>query len=92
MRVNVAHVRAPAANGGFIDFVVFEARSNSGLDNDNSDLLAQLTVAARGAGLKVDQSALAFNEHGQLRFFGTKPLVQHLSKTGLPRWNKYLDI
>lgn len=92
MRVNFAHVSHPSTSGGRINFAVFESRSNSGLQADNDDVLAQLTIAARGQGLRVDQSALAFSENGRLKFFGATPLVEFLSKNGLPRWTHYLDV
>ena len=60
MKVNFAHIRERAQNGGWINFAVFDARSSSGSRDDNSQLLAQLTAKARGANLRVDQAALAF--------------------------------
>jgi len=91
MRVNFAHLRQQAQSGGWINFAVFEARSFSGSDSDNAGLLAQLTSQAQANRLKIDQSALAFRSNGRLQFFGTKPLVEFLSKSGLPRWNHHLD-
>ena len=90
-KINLAHVRARAAGGGSIDFAVFEARSPSGSEADNNALLHRLTLKARGAGLKVDQSALAFVKHGKIMFHGSKYLVDHLAKSGLPRWTHKLD-
>lgn len=86
MQINVAHIRAPAASGGSIDFAVFDAKSTSGADAANNLLLRQLTLKARASGLNVDQSALAYNHNGRLQFFGDKPLVEHLSRSGLPNW------
>lgn len=86
MKFNFAHIRQPSTSGGQIDFAVFEARSTSGSDSANSQVLADLTFKARQGGLKIDQSALAFNEQGRLKFFGTKNLVDYLSKSGLPQW------
>jgi hypothetical protein len=91
VRVNFAHVQHPAQSGGSINFVVFDARSTSGTQSGNSELLGQLTMRARANQLRVDQSALAFMEHGQLKFFGDKPLVSFLSQNGLPRWTPHLD-
>lgn len=47
MKVNFAHIRERAQNGGWINFAVFDARSSSGSRDDNSQLLAQLTAKAR---------------------------------------------
>lgn len=89
MKVNIAHLRERSTTGGWINFVVFDAKSTT---NNNSQLLAQLTSKARGAGLKVDQSALAYPKNGRIEFFGTKNLVQYLSKIGLPQWTHTIDV
>ena len=92
MRINFAHLRERSTSGGWISFAVFDARSSSGLESDNADLLAELTGQARGAGYKIDQSALAYSEQGQIRFYGTKNLVDYLSKSWRPQWTHYIDI
>lgn len=84
MRVNLAHLREHARSGGWINFAVFEARSSSGARDDNAQLLAELTAKARRANLRVDQSALAFMSGGRVQFFGSPPLVEYLSESGLP--------
>jgi hypothetical protein len=91
MRINCAHIRHPAAVGGYIDFAVFDARSTSGTQSGNAEVLARLTMRAREQGLKIDQSALAFSEGGQVRFYGSSHLVEFLSNSGVPRWTHYLD-
>ena len=91
MRINFAHIRERSTSGGHIDFAVFDARSTSGSDLDNAQVLAGLTAKARLAGHKIDQSAIAFGQNGQLRFYGTKNLVEYLSRRGLPRWTHTLD-
>ena len=91
MRINFAHIRHPGASGGYIDFAVFEARSASGTQSANAAVLARLTAKARASGLKVDQSALAFVESGRIRFYGSPPLVDFLSKSGVPRWTHHID-
>jgi hypothetical protein len=91
MMVNFAHLREPARTGGWINFAVFDARSSSGSTADNSRLLAQLTVKARAASLRVDQAALAFINGGRLQFYGNQPLVDFLSKNGLPTWTHQID-
>ena len=92
MRINWAHVRERAAAGGYIDFAVFDAKPLSATDQERSRLLAQLTHSARAGGLKVDQSALAYNENGQVRFYGDTHLVDYLSRNGVPRWTHTMDI
>jgi len=91
MRIDFAHINAPAASGGSIDYAVFDARSASGTTADNSALLLRLTMKARLAGRKIDQSALAYAENGQLKFWGDKNLVAHLSRAGLPQWTHWID-
>lgn len=91
MRVNFAHLRERAQAGGWINFAVFDARSASGTSADNSKLLAQLTVRAR-ATLRVDQAALAFTNAGRVQFFGSPPLVEYLSRSGLPGWTHHIEV
>jgi len=91
MRINFAHLRERSTSGGWIDFAVFDARSSSGLDPDNADVLARLTAQARSAGHKIDQSALAYEERGQIRFYGDQNLVAYLSQNGLPQWTHWID-
>lgn len=91
MKVNLAHLRERARSGGWINFAVFDAQSSSGTRDDNTRLLAQLTARARSANLKVDQSALAFMSGGRVQFFGSPPLVEYLSKGGLPGWTHTID-
>lgn len=92
MKVNFAHLRERAQSGGWINFAVFDARANSGTTADNSKLLAQLTVRARAASLRIDQAALAFMRGGRLQFFGSPPLVEYLSRSGLPRWTHHIEV
>jgi hypothetical protein len=91
MQINLAHILERSTNGTPINVAVFDARSNSGSQTDNSRLLAQLTMKARGAGLKVDQAALAFAESGRIKFFGSKHLVDHLARSGLPGWTHTIN-
>jgi hypothetical protein len=91
MKVNFAHLRERAQAGGWINFAVFDARSSSGTSADNSKLLAQLTVRARDT-LRVDQAALAFTNAGRLQFFGSPPLVEYLSRSGLPGWTHHIEV
>jgi len=91
MRINLAHLRERAASGGWVNFAVFDARSSSGSRDDNARLLAQLTAQARASNLRVEQSALAFNSGGRLQFFGSPPLVDFLSKNGIPGWTHTID-
>lgn len=91
MRINLAHLRERAANGGWVNFAVFDARSSSGSQSDNARLLAQLTAQARASNLRVEQSALVFSSGGRMQFFGSPPLVDYLSRNGLPGWTHTID-
>jgi hypothetical protein len=91
MRINFAHIRHPSTSGGYIDFAVFEAKATSNTSSAKQSVLNQLTQAARSAGHKVDQSAIAFSQDGQIQFFGDKNLVDFLSNSGLPQWTHWID-
>lgn len=90
MQINFAHLRERATNGGDINFAVFEARANT--DAARSIVLADLTTRARNSGLRVDQSALAYTENGRIKFFGSKNLVDYLSRGWSPRWTHKLSM
>ena len=92
MKVKLAHLRERALAGGWIDFAVFDARSTSNTESANSELLTELTAAARNAGLKVDQSALAYGQGGRIRFYGDKNLVDYLSGGWSPQWTHEIDV
>lgn len=92
MQINVAHLRERSTTGGWINFAVFEARSTSGGESSNAQALAQLTSKARMAGLRVDQSAIAFTENGRVKFYGTKNLVDYLSQGWFPNWTHTITV
>lgn len=89
MKINLVHLRERSTTGGWIDFIVFDAKSTT---NNNKQLLIELTSKARMNGLKVDKSALAYETNGRLEFYGTKDLVEYLSNIGLPQWTHTIDI
>jgi hypothetical protein len=89
VKINMAHLREGSITGGWINIAIFDAKSTSG---DNAGLLHQLTIAARASGLKVDQSALAFQSGGRIQFYGNKNLVSYLSKGWIPRWTHTIDV
>ena len=91
MKINMAHLRERSTSGGWINFAIFDARSTSGTDHDNADLLAQHTAKARASGLQVDQSALAYAQNGRIRFYGTTNLVNFLAKGWIPQWTHEID-
>lgn len=92
MKINFAHLRERSTSGGWIDFAIFDAKSQSGTDSANKELLWQLTTAARNTGLKIDQSALAYSQNGRNRFYGDKNLVDYLSRHGIPHWTHSIDM
>ena len=87
MVINVAHLRVQN-----IDFAVFDADAISHTDQDRAELLAQLTNHARSSGLRIQKSALAFQEGGQLRFFGTPDLVNYLVNNPYIQWTHRLNV
>jgi hypothetical protein len=92
MRIEFAHLRERSTTGGWIDFAVFNANANSHRDTDRNRLLHQLTVSARRSGLKIDKAALAYEENGDVMFYGAQDIVSYLSDLGVPQWTHYLDI
>lgn len=88
--IELAHIRERTVNGGHIDFAVFNADAASNTDEGRSRLLAQLTMRARNAGLRVNASALAYEEFGRIKFYGSRNVVDYLAKSGLPHWNRTL--
>lgn len=92
MKIDLAHLREKGVSGGWIDFAVFDACSNSKTNGDNDILLQQLTMKASGSGLKIDQSALAYMQGGKIRYYGDKHLVDYLSKNGVPQWTHQIDV
>ncbi|MFG6417356.1 hypothetical protein ACG02S_26035 [Roseateles sp. DC23W] len=92
MQINFAHLRQPAVSGGWVNFAVFDARSSSNTSSANDVLLDQLTTRARANRLQIDQSALAYREGGRIRFYGSKHLVEFLSRSGLPNWTHTLNV
>lgn len=92
MKVNFAHLRDKNTEGGWIDYVVFDAHADSNSNADNGLLLNKLTRKARANGLKVDQSALAYMRDGKVVYFGVDALVKYLVKVGLPGWTHTLEL
>jgi hypothetical protein len=92
MQINFAHLREPSTNGGWVNFAVFDAHATSSGDTANAQVLAQLTTKTRMAGYLVDQSALAFNENGRLKFYGSKNLVDFLSRSWRPHWTHTVTV
>ena len=92
MQINLAHLRERSTRGGFIDFAVFEAKSTSGTESSNRQVLSELTAKARASGLKIDQSALAYKVGNRTKYFGDKHLVAYLSKSGVFRWTHRINV
>jgi hypothetical protein len=87
MTIRMAHLHPQGT-----DFAVFDADASSRLDSDRARLLADLTRRGRAAGLRIDKSALAFNEGGRVRYYGTPDLVRYLASNGVARWTHSLDV
>lgn len=84
--INMAHLRVDD-----IDFAVFEADARSRMERDRAHLLARLTEQARANGLRIQKSALAFQENGELRFYGTPDLVAFLVNNPYVKWTHRLS-
>lgn len=87
MKVNFAHI-----NHRGINFAVFDVDARSRMAADRADLLADLTVAARRLGLRVEKSALAYVSGGRIEFYGTPDLVRFLANMGPPQWTHVLTV
>ena len=91
MKINLAHFRQQTALGDFIDFAIFDTVSESGAESDNLMLLNNLTLSAQSKDLKIDQAALVFKKNDQVRFYGSKDLINYLSKSGFPKWTHTIE-
>jgi hypothetical protein len=87
MRIEMAHLQTQGIN-----FAVFAADANDRTNSGRQRLLGQLVARARRLNLRVDKAALAFDEGGRTKFFGTRDLVRFLSSSGVPRWTHTLDV
>lgn len=92
MRINLAHLRERSTNGRDVNFAVFDANASNDTDRGRDQLLAALTRSARQQGLAVEIAALAYSEHGKLRFYGEPSVVQYLAAGGLPGWTHTIDL
>jgi hypothetical protein len=87
MRVRMAHLRDQGIN-----FAIFGADAANRTDSSRQALLTDLVTKARANRLRVDKAALAYQEAGHIRFFGTPDLVKYLASRGVPRWTHTLDV
>ena len=76
-----------------INVAVFQADARTHANSDRKTLLADLTMKARQSGLRVQKSALAYNNYGNVEFLGTPDLVQFLANGGFYRlrWTHEID-
>ena len=86
MQIKMAHLRDQG-----ISFAVFAADATSHTDRERSEVLIDLTMRARAAGLRVDKAALAYEQNGRTMFYGVPDLVRYLQVAGVPRWTHTLD-
>jgi hypothetical protein len=87
MVINFAHLQTQG-----VDFAVFDADATSHRDSDRAALLEQLTGKARSGGLRIMKSALAFQENGQLKFYGDRDLVAFLVNNPYFQWTHTLTV
>jgi len=77
MNIRFAHL-----NEQGIDFAVFAADAIAKTPTARQRLLCDLTSRARRGGLRVDKSALQYEEGNGIYFFGTPDLVHFLQSVG----------
>jgi hypothetical protein len=87
VRIQMAHLRDQDIN-----FAVFAADAARPHRQGRQVLLAELVAKARDNRLRVDKAALAYQEAGRTRFFGTPDLVKYLASRGVPSWTHTLDV
>ena len=90
MKLNYAILKDPASDK--LSNVVFQVNSPRGLERQQMELLRQLMMYVSRRGLNVNQAVLAFQEGEELKFFGSRNLVDHLTKNGLPPWTHSLKL
>lgn len=62
MKIGFAHLQELSTTGQYVDFAVFNAKSNSNTDSARGALLNHLIIAACSAGRKVDVAALVYED------------------------------
>ena len=87
MRIEMAHIQEQGIN-----FAVFNADATNHTDAGRQALLGRLIIAAQRNRLRVEKAALAFEEGGQIKYFGTPDLVRFLAPRGVPRWTHTLNV
>jgi hypothetical protein len=91
MHINFSYLKERSTSGGYITFIVFHANSVSGGDSGRAEVLHDLTMRARANGYVADQAALTYRENGRTAFYGSRNLVDYLSRRGAPRPTHYID-
>ncbi|MFO7760594.1 MAG: hypothetical protein R6V20_03155 [Desulfobia sp.] len=91
MKVKIAHFSKRSTFGGWINFSVFKARTQTGSEAGNRKLLARLTAGARNAGYKIDHAALVYRQEGRIRYYGSRKAVNYLLRCGVPDWTDTIE-
>lgn len=91
MQFKFALISGKSASGQDLQFAVFGARPTDDSEEGKRKLLDQLTTGATRRGLTIDQSALAYDDKGEIRIFASGELLEHLKKNGLPPWTHFLE-
>lgn len=91
MKVNIAHFSKRSTFGGWINFAVFKARTQTGSEAGNRGLLNRLTASARNAGYKIDHAALVYRQGGRIRYYGSRKAVNNLLRCGVPDWTGTIE-
>lgn len=87
MRIQMAHLMDQGVN-----FAIFGADAANHTDTGRRALLAGLVAKAKVNHMRLDKAALAYDEAGRTRFFGTPDLVKYLASRGVPQWTHTLDL
>lgn len=87
MKIRMAHLQEQGIN-----FAIFDADAKNRTEAGRAELLADLTRRAQIEGLRVEKSALVFEEHGTIRFYGTPDLVRFLTKSWAPQWTHTIEV
>ena len=87
MRIQMAHLMGQGVN-----FAIFWADAANHIDTGRRALLAGLVAKAKVDHMRVDKAALAYDEAGRTRVFGTPDLVKYLASRGVPQWTHTLDL
>jgi len=95
LRVEFAHFRVNVHGESYIKCAVFFSKANPNDDIFRDALLVRCTIAAELAQpdtRRFDAAALAYEENGQMVFWGHEFLMKYLKKNPLPKPNGWVEV